>query len=97
MHSFADLVLEAEFGVDILKSDCLVVWCFMADIVAMQRDVVQPVLFALGRLSICWQKINIRIVLEVLNIMNVRTLIFFIFTVSSHVKPADESLIKILW
>lgn len=96
MHSFADFVLKAEFGVDVLKSDCLIIWCFVINIISMQRDIVQPVLFTLGRLSICRQEINIRIVPEILDIMNIRTLISLFFTISSHVEPADEPLIKIL-
>lgn len=62
MHSFADFVLKAEFGVDVVKGDFLVLWCFVADIIAMQRDVVQPVLFALGRLSVGWQEIYVGII-----------------------------------
>lgn len=36
MHSFADLVLQAEFGVDIVKGDFLIIWGFMTDIIFMK-------------------------------------------------------------
>lgn len=95
MHSFTDLVLQAEFGVDIIKGDFLVVWGLMTDIIFMKWDVVQAVFFALGWLPVSWQKIDIGVIPEILNVMNIRTLMPFFFTIASHVEPAYKSLMKI--
>ncbi len=96
MDPSANLVLELKFSIDVLKRDLFITWLSVTLVVAIQRDVVDAVLFTLRRLAVLAEELYVRVVTQLLDRMGVCALLSFLLTIARHVKSADETLHQVL-
>lgn len=96
MHFFSNFVFVAEFAINVIDSEGRILWSFVGVVIVIERNVVHSIFFAFGRLSIILEKLLIFLVADVFDVMNVEALLSRLFTISSHIKSANELFLEAL-
>jgi hypothetical protein len=96
MHFFPDCVLMAKLRVDVVHGEIGVFWFLVLLVVSEQRDIVHFVLFAFGRLTVLHQELLLRVIVHVLDIVDVEASLAGLLAVPSHIESTHKPPLDIL-
>ena len=96
MHFFPDCILMAKLQVDVVHSELGVFWFLVLLVVPEQRDIVHFVLLAFGRLTVLHQELLLRVIVHVLDIVDVKASLAGLLAVSSHIESTHKPPLDIL-